>query len=98
MKQKAASSRTAYTDASDDSPAANTTAVTASVNQKIIETLNIKSPPATDDNKVEERQQQQGSESETAVAHGDGRDASDEVRGGDDVKDLEEWLDDFLDE
>ena len=97
MKQKADSSRTAYNDASDDSPTA-TAAITASVNQKIIETLNMKSPPVCDDNKVDERQQQ-GPEMETTVAaHGDDRESSDEVRGGDDVKDLEEWLDDFLDE
>ena len=87
MKQRADSNRSAYDSSSD---------VAVSVNQKILEALSIKSSPATKPGKAEEGVTED-SESKIVVSH-DCRDSGGEEVIKDDVKDLEDWLDDFLDE
>ena len=92
MKRRADSSRSVY-DSSSSSDAV------VSVNQKILEVLTKSSTAPKPGIAKEERTETSDFESKTAVSQ-DRHDESggSEVRKEDDVKDLEEWLDDFLDE
>ena len=90
MKRRADSSRSVYDSSSD---------AVVSVNQKILEVLTKSSTAPKPEIAKEERTETSDFESKTAVSQ-DRHDESggSEVRKEDDVKDLEEWLDDFLDE
>ena len=87
MKRRADLSRSVYHSSSD---------AVVSVNQKILEVLTKSSTAPKPGIAKEERTETSDFESKTAVSQ-DRHDQSNS-RKEDDVKDLEEWLDDFLDE
>ena len=66
-----------------------------STNQKILEALRIKSPTVEKVEREEKESEAEEMESKTAVSP-DQHEPKQEVRKEEEVEDLEEWLDEFL--
>ena len=86
MNRRADTSRSVYDKSTD---------AVASVNQKILDTLNKKSSTYPKPGKVDAVSTEDPESKTTFSCQVVG---GDKVRKEDDVEDLEEWLDDFLDE
>ena len=86
MNRRAESNKAVHGNASD---------AVKSTNQKILEALRIKSPTVEKVEREEKESEAEEMESKTAVSP-DQHEPKQEVRKEEEVEDLEEWLDEFL--